>query len=116
MRRLGLRHPMLPSALAALVAVCAALLVAACAGPEKPQPAPLAANPASLPLRLVWSQPKGLGDEPLDIKADGENALLATKGGLIVSLSAANGAENWRLNLGAGLTSVWGATLRASLL
>jgi outer membrane assembly lipoprotein YfgL len=105
MRRLGLRHPMLPSALAALVAVCAALLVAACAGPEKPQPAPLAANPASLPLRLVWSQPKGLGDEPLDIKADGENALLATKGGLIVSLSAANGAENWRLNLGAGLTS-----------
>lgn len=108
MLRMGLRHRLQRFARLAPGVVGAALLLAACAGPEKPNPAPLAANPASFAVRLLWSQPKGMGDEPLDIKADGENALLATKAGLIVSFNPASGAENWRANLGTGLTSALG--------
>jgi outer membrane assembly lipoprotein YfgL len=80
-------------------------LLGGCASPDKPTPAPLAANPASLPVRLLWSNAKALGEEPLDIKADGSDVLLMSKAGRIVSWSAATGVENWRVDLGAAVTS-----------
>jgi outer membrane assembly lipoprotein YfgL len=46
-----------------------------------------------------------MGEEPLDLKVDGSDALLATKAGRLVSWNAATGAENWRVDLGVGLTS-----------
>jgi outer membrane assembly lipoprotein YfgL len=88
-----------------LLAALAAFLVGACAGPEKPSPAVLAPNPASLPVRSVWSNPKALGEEPLDIKVDGSDVLVTTKAGRIVSLNAASGGENWRVDVGASITS-----------
>ena len=81
------------------------LLLSACSGPEKPRPAPLAANPATVPVRVVWSNAKALGEEALDLKVDGSNVLIATKAGRLVSLNAATGAENWRVDLGAGMTA-----------
>lgn len=96
----GLQRPLCMAAALIFVA-----LLPACSGPEKPKPAPLSANPASLPVRVVWSDPKALGDVPLDFKADGDNVVLASKGGLLQSRNAATGAENWRLDLGVGLTS-----------
>lgn len=88
-----------------LSVVLVALLLGACAGPEKPKPAALGANPASLPVRLLWSNPKALGEEPLDIKTDGSDVLVMTKGGQIASWSAATGTENWRVDVGAAITS-----------
>jgi outer membrane assembly lipoprotein YfgL len=88
-----------------LSAALTSLLLGGCASPDKPTPSALAANPASLPVRLLWSNAKALGEEPLDIKADGSDVLLMSKVGRIVSWSAATGVENWRVNLGAAVTS-----------
>jgi len=83
----------------------ASLLLGGCAGPDKPTPAALAANPSSLSVRLVWSNAKALGEEPLDLKADGADVLVMTKAGRIVAWNAATGVENWRVDLGAAITS-----------
>lgn len=88
-----------------LLSALAAVLLAGCAGPEKPSPAALASNPASLPVRALWSNPKALGEEPLDIKVDGSDVLVLTKAGHIVSWNAASGGENWRVDVGAAITS-----------
>ncbi len=88
-----------------LLSALAAVLLAGCAGPEKPSPAALASNPASLPVRALWSNPKALGEEPLDIKVDGSDVLVLTKAGRIVSWNAASGGENWRVDVGAAITS-----------
>lgn len=88
-----------------LPATLASLLLGGCAGPDKPTPAALAANPSSLSVRLVWSNPKALGEEPLDIKADGSDVLVMTKAGRIVAWNAATGVDNWRVDLGAAITS-----------
>ena len=88
-----------------LSATLASLLLGGCAGPDKPTPAALAANPSSLSVRLVWSNAKALGEEPLDIKADGADVLVMTKAGRIVAWNAATGVENWRVDLGAAITS-----------
>ena len=90
---------------AAVAAALGFLLLTACSGPEKPKPAPLAANPARVPVRVVWNNAKSLGEEAMDLKADGSNVLIATKAGRLVSLNAATGAENWRLDLGVGMSS-----------
>lgn len=90
---------------AARAAALGFLLLSACSAPERPKPAPLAANPATLPVRVVWSHAKNLGQEPLDLKADGSTILLATKAGLLLSLNAETGAENWRADVGVGLRS-----------
>ena len=86
-------------------AALTSLFLGGCASPDKPTPAALAANPASLPVRLLWGNAKALGEEPLDIKADGADVLLMSRAGRIVSWSAATGAENWRVDLGAAVTS-----------
>ena len=86
-------------------AALVSLLLGACAGPDKPVPTALAANPASVPVRALWSNPKALGEEPLDIRVDGADVLVVTKAGRIVSFTAATGAENWRVDLGAAATS-----------
>jgi len=86
-------------------AAMVSLLLGACAGPDKPVPTALAANPASVPVRVLWSNPKALGEEPLDIRVAGADVLVVTKAGRIVSLNAATGAENWRVDLGAAATS-----------
>ena len=88
-----------------LLSALAAVLLAGCAGPEKPSPAALASNPASLPVRALWSNPKALGEEPLDIKVDGSDVLVLTKAGRIVSWNAASGGENWRVDVGSAITS-----------
>ena len=88
-----------------LSAALASLLLGGCAGPDKPTPAALAVNPSSLSVRLVWSNAKALGEEPLDIKADGSDVLVMTKAGRIVAWNAATGVENWRVDLGAAVTS-----------
>jgi hypothetical protein len=88
MLRMGLRHRLQRFARLAPGVLCAALLLAACAGLDKPNPAPLAANPASVAVRMLWSQPKGVDDAPLDIKADGENALLVSAEGVAFKQAA----------------------------
>jgi outer membrane assembly lipoprotein YfgL len=86
-------------------AALAGLLLGGCANSNKPTPSALAANPASLPARLLWSNAKALGEEPLDFKADGADVLVTSKAGRIVSWSAATGVENWRVDLGSAVTS-----------
>ena len=93
---------------AAVAAALGLVLLSACSGPEKPKPAPLAANPATVPVRVVWSNPKALGEEPLDLKVDGSNVLIATKAGRLLSLNAATGAENWRVDVGVGMSTGMG--------
>ena len=88
-----------------LSAALAGLFLGGCASPDIPAPAALAANPASLPVRLLWGNAKALGEEPLDIKADGADILVLSKAGRIVSWSAATGVENWRVDLGSAVTS-----------
>ena len=93
---------------AAVAAALGLVLLSACSGPEKPKPSPLAANPATVPVRVVWSNPKALGEEPLDLKVDGSNVLIATKAGRLLSLNAATGAENWRVDMGVGMSTGMG--------
>ena len=88
-----------------LLSTLAAFLLGACAGPDKPSPAALAPNPASVPIRPLWSNPKALGEEPLDIKVDGSDVLVVTKAGRIGSWNATTGGENWRVDVGAAITS-----------
>jgi len=67
-------------------------------GVEKPKPAVLTDNPATLAVRQAWSAKVGTVDFPLAVQVQGGTVLVAASDGTIVALDAASGRELWRAN------------------
>ncbi len=88
------------------VAVAAlGLLVACSSGPDKFKPTELAPNPVTLAVRLAWTAkvaPVGL---PLEVKVNAASVMLAGSDGVITALDARSGAELWRANAGAPVST-----------
>ena len=98
----------------ALTVTAIALALAGCSnsslptwlgGVEKPKPAQLTANPATLPVRQAWSAKIGTVDFPLAVNVQGTTVLLASTDGAIVALDAESGREVWRVDAGAPLAA-----------
>lgn len=82
-----------------------ALLVAACAGPDKPKPVELAPNNALLGVRLAWNAKIGEVGFALDAHVSGGSVGVASSDGTVVVLDAASGREQWRASAEAPLAA-----------
>lgn len=67
---------------------------------DKPKPAELQANPATLAVRQAWSTRLGTVDFPLSVQASGTTAFVASGDGTVAALDAASGRELWRASAG----------------
>jgi outer membrane assembly lipoprotein YfgL len=81
------------------------LALAACAGPDRPKPAPLAPNTPLLAVRAVWNAGMGPVDFPLDVRVVEGRAYLADSAGTVLALDAQTGAEVWRTKLDTPLSA-----------
>lgn len=102
--RLGLRLG-LALAMGALLAGCSALPRFLGGGPERPRPAELAPNPATLGVRQAWSAQMGPVGFPLSVQVNDRRVTLASGNGTVVSLDADTGAELWRAAVGTPLAA-----------
>lgn len=96
-----------------LAAVVLASL-AAC-GSKPPQPAELGPNVVQLPVRQVWQAviPE-LKTSPLEPLVIGQQVLLASADGMVVSLDASSGQQRWQARIGQPLSSGLGSDGRHS--
>ena len=67
-------------------------------GVEKPKPAALVDNPATLGVRQAWAAKIGSVDFPLTVNVQGTTAIVASGDGVIAAINTANGSELWRAN------------------
>jgi outer membrane assembly lipoprotein YfgL len=79
-----------------LFALAALLVLAACAGPDRPKPATLAPNVPLLGVQAVWSANVGPVDFPLDLHVLEGRAYLASSNGTVAVLDAQTGSDVWR--------------------
>ncbi|HUR90166.1 MAG TPA: outer membrane protein assembly factor BamB [Ramlibacter sp.] len=95
------------------IAACAVAL-AGCAsyslptwlgGVEKPKPAALVDNPATLGVKQAWTAKIGAVDYPLNVQVQGTTITLASSDGQIVSLDATSGRELSRIGAGGALAA-----------
>lgn len=68
---------------------------------EKPKPAELTANPATLAVRAAWSARIGTVDMPMTVQVNGNNITVASSDGTVAAFDASNGRELWRASAGA---------------
>lgn len=86
--------------------VAAAVLLAACAGSDKPKPAELEALPAAATgMRPVWSQRLGAVDYSLRMMVVGANVYAASGDGTVYALDLASGREAWHASAKAKLSA-----------
>lgn len=97
-----------------LLAMVLLALLAACAGTERPKPAPLAVNVPLLGVRPVWTASVGPVDFALDVRVVDGRAYLASSSGTVVSLDAQTGADVWRTALDTPLSAGVGSDGRYS--
>ncbi|MCX8516820.1 MAG: outer membrane protein assembly factor BamB [Rhodoferax sp.] len=81
------------------------LLLVACAGADRPKPAPLAPSVPLMEVHQVWSKRMGTVDFPLDVRVVAGRAYLASKSGEVLALDAQTGAEVWRTPVGTALSA-----------
>ncbi|MGI4776674.1 MAG: outer membrane protein assembly factor BamB [Janthinobacterium lividum] len=79
--------------------------LAACSGTAKPKPVALAANPASMGVRQVWSIRVPSVGFPLQTNVSGDIVTVAAADGTVVAIDARSGQETWRAKAGAPLTA-----------
>ena len=80
------------------------LLLAACAsGPDRPQPAELSPNAALISVRLAWSSRIGAVHFPLDVGVAGTTVTVAGSDGSVAAIDSGNGADQWRVSVGADI-------------
>jgi outer membrane assembly lipoprotein YfgL len=68
--------------------------------PDKPKPAELTSNPATLGVRQAWTARIGPIDIPLAINVQGTTVTVASSDGSISALDSATGRELWRASVG----------------
>jgi outer membrane assembly lipoprotein YfgL len=83
-------------------------------GVEKPKPAELTANPATLGVRQAWSARVGAAGFPLTVNVQANAVTVAGSDGSIVSLDATNGRELWRASAGAPIAAGVGSDGKVS--
>jgi outer membrane assembly lipoprotein YfgL len=74
-------------------------------GSDAPKPKALQAFESSVPGRVVWSGRLGSVEFPLAVAAGADRFFVADSSGTVVALSAQNGAEQWRAQVGAKLSA-----------
>lgn len=92
----------------AMISVVAALGLTGCGslfGSKKPEPAPLGANPASVPVTQVWTARIGTVRSPLQPVVHGNHVTVAGSDGAVAMLDAATGAERWRASVAGPLAA-----------
>lgn len=98
------RTTLAASALAAL-AGCSILPSFLGGGSDKPKPAELQPNPATLPVRQAWANRIGQVTFPLAVSTDGRQVALASNDGTVALLDGTTGQDVWRANVGAPLSA-----------
>jgi outer membrane assembly lipoprotein YfgL len=88
-----------------VLALALVLVLAACAGPDRPKPAALAPNVPLLGVQSVWNASLGPVDFPLDVRVLEGRAYLASSNGTVAVLDAQTGADVWRANVEAPLSA-----------
>jgi len=92
----GLRYPL---------AAALALTLLACAGPERPKPAQLAANVPLIGVRALWTASIGPVDFPLDMRVVEGRAYVASGDGTVAAIDTRTGADLWRTALDTRLSA-----------
>ncbi len=89
-----------------MLAGATALTLAACSsGPARPKPAELGPNNALLDVRPVWNNRVGAVNFPLEVNVSGSTVTLASSDGVVTAIDARNGADLWRVNVGAPISA-----------
>jgi outer membrane assembly lipoprotein YfgL len=88
-----------------LFALGVAVVLSACAGPERPKPATLAPNVPLMNVRAAWSAAVGPVDFPLDVRVVEGRAYVAGGNGVVAALDAQTGADVWRASVDAPLSA-----------
>ena len=88
-----------------LVLAMVGLTLLACAGSERPKPAPLPANIALIGVRPVWTNAVGNVGFPLDVRVVGDTVFVASSDGTVAAILAATGSDVWRTNVGSALSA-----------
>jgi outer membrane protein assembly factor BamB len=89
----------------ALAAAAVVLALSGCSslpffGPEKPKPAELQPNPATLGIRPAWNNRVGEVAFPLAVNVTGSQLAVASSDGTVAVLDAATGRDVWRASVG----------------
>ncbi len=88
-----------------LSGMAVAALVGCAGGANSPKPTELGPNPALLGVRTAWSGKVGVVDFPLSVSVNGSMVTLASSDGVLASLNARSGIEQWRTNIGAAIAA-----------
>lgn len=91
-----------------LVALGVALAVSGCSmfgGLDRPKPAELPANPATLGIRPAWTSRIGEVSFPLLVNVTGNQLAVAASDGTVAMLDAASGRDLWRAGVGAPIAA-----------
>lgn len=67
---------------------------------KAPKPADLGPNVVNLPVRQAWTLRVPSLKDALRVHVQGDNVLVASSDGTVVSINAGNGRENWRAQAG----------------
>ena len=81
------------------------VFLAACAGPDRPKPAPLGANVPLLGIKAAWTNSIGAVGFPLDVRLVGNQIFVASGNGTVASIDASTGADAWRVSLNTPLSA-----------
>lgn len=95
-------------------AAALAVLLAGCAGTDKPKPTELGPNAALLNIRLAWSTKLGPVQFPLEVKVNGATFTLADSEGTVAAVDGASGRDLWRARVGSPLGAGAGSDGRYS--
>jgi outer membrane protein assembly factor BamB len=85
------------------------IVLAGCAGPEKPKPAELAPNVALIGIRPAWSSTVGAIAFPMEMRVVGDQIFLASSSGMLAALDTRTGGDVWRVQLNSALAAGVGA-------
>jgi outer membrane protein assembly factor BamB len=108
-------RPLVIAIAAAALAGCSSMsLPTWLGGVEKPKPAELTANPATLGVRQAWTANVGAINFALTTNVQGNVVTVATSDGSVVALDAADGHQLWRANAGAPIAAGVGSDGKVS--
>ncbi len=94
------------TAQAAIISVAFAVLSVACSGNSKrPQPADLGTNTALLGVRQAWVARAGQVPAGAMPTVVGGTVVLTSTDGSVIALDAANGRDQWRVNVGGAVST-----------